>query len=105
MVWIAVGCGEAAPPEPTHRPPAEGEMPGEETFLSELDKTRGRRDIFDVIRDPVFVTASAAHGLTPNEVVLGLDLGIAQVAYPINLLNHHENVEHTLAGIDLLVCW
>jgi len=80
-------------------------MPDEQTFLDELDRTRGHRDSFELIRDPDFVGAGARHGVAPGEMVLGLDLGVAQVAYPINLLNHHENVEHTLAGIDLLVCW
>ena len=100
-----VACGGPETTVPVARPPAPGEMPDEATFLAELDRSRGHRDSFDVIRDPEFVSADAPHGLVSDEMVLGLDLGTAQVAYPINLLNFHENVEHTLAGIDLLVCW
>jgi hypothetical protein len=38
-------------------------------------------------------------------MVLALDLGTAQACYPVQYLNHHEIVEHRLAGVDVLVCW
>ncbi len=85
-------------------PAAADDLPDEEAFLAEMDRSRGHRDVFSVIRDPDFVRASSG-GLKPGEMVLGLDLGDAQFAYPINLLNHHEIVEHTSNGRDLLVCW
>jgi len=85
-------------------PAAPDDLPDEQAFLAEMDRSRGHRDVFSVIRDPEFVPASAA-GFQPGEIVLGLDLGDAQFAYPVNLLNHHEIVEHTSRGRDLLVCW
>lgn len=90
--------------EPVVQPASPDEQPDEETFLSEIDRTMGYRDIFTGIADPEFVTATTAN-LLPGEMVLGLDLGDARFAYPVNLLNHHEIVEHTVDGRDLLVCW
>ena len=92
------------PVEPEVLPAAVDDLPDEAAFLAEMDKSRGHRDVFSVIQDPGFVPASAS-GLQPGEIVLGLDLGDAQFAYPVNLLNHHEIVEHTSNGRDLLVCW
>lgn len=109
VLLAAAGC-DAAPPAPVRVEPlpaiaadAPG-LPPEDTFLAEIDKTRGTRDMFPVVRDPELVPAASA-GLASTEQVLGLDLGTVAVAYPVNLLNHHEIVEHTLAGLDLLVCW
>ena len=90
--------------EPVVLPPSPDDLPDEQAFLDAIDRTRGHRDIFSVIRDPEFVSAAAAD-LRPGEMVLGVDLGDARYAYPVNLLNHHEIVEHTSHGRDLLVCW
>ena len=106
LVFLAVAaCGGSDGPQPQHRPPAAGELPDEAAFLAEIDRTRGTRDCFTVIRDPVFVSADAAHGIADDEIVMGLDLGASQFAYPIQLLNFHEIVEHTAEGLDLLACW
>ncbi len=100
------GCSEVSDlPTATARPPAEGELPSAADFRAQLNKSRGFRDCFSVIRDPEFVTADAAEGFAGAELVMGLDLGRVQVAYPVLLLNHHEIVEHTIEGIDLLACW
>lgn len=103
-VTTLLGCG-APPPQPqvpTFDATAEV---SEQRFLEEVDRTRGFRDCFSVLRDPVFVAADGDHRLTSTEQVIGLDLGDVQFAYPARYLNHHEIVEHTAAGLDLLVCW
>jgi predicted small lipoprotein YifL len=106
LTLLALGaCGDAGAPGPVHRPPADGELPEEAAFLAEIDRTRGERDCFTVIEDPVLVGADGAHGIAFDEIVMGVDLGTTQVAYPIQLLNFHEIVEHTVDGLDLLACW
>jgi hypothetical protein len=85
--------------------PPDPEMPAESAFLADVDRSMGFRDCFQVVRDGQFVPADRAPRMRPEERVLGLDLGDVQIAYPINLLNHVEIVEHAHAGRDLLVCW
>ncbi len=105
MALVALAaCGQGGV-RPERRPPLPGDLPDEAAFLAEVDRTRGVRDCFVPLRDPPLVPADAHHEVAPDEVVLGLDTGRAQVAYPVNLLNHHEIVEHTLDGLELLACW
>lgn len=113
VLVLAVVCAacDAPPPAPTRVEPlpaipndAPG-LPEVERFLTEIDRSRGHRDMFQVLHDPELLRAADAPGMAEFEEVLGLDLGVAQVAYPVNYLNHHEIVEHTVAGLDLLVCW
>jgi hypothetical protein len=105
LLLLLSGCGVAEGPRPVHRPPSADELPPEQAFLDEIDRARGTRDCFEVIRDPLFVSADGPHGIAPGEIVVGVDLGTAQFAYPIQLLNFHEIVEHTVEGVPLLVCW
>ncbi len=101
---LLAACG-ASGPAPVQRPPQPGDLPDETEFLAQVDRSRGTRDCFAVIRDPVFVRATGRHGIADDEIVMGVDLGTTQVAYPIQLLNFHEIVEHTTQGLDLLACW
>lgn len=96
-------CGEAPPPAPA--PPPAAPLVAEPDFLRQIDRTRGTRDCFTVLRDPEFVRADAAPHMTDDESVIALDLGEVQVCYPVQYLNHHEIVEHALAGLELLACW
>ncbi|MCE9636670.1 MAG: DUF3179 domain-containing protein [Planctomycetes bacterium] len=80
-------------------------LPDETTFLAQIDRTRGVKDCFLPLRDPPFVPAADAIGVADGEMVLGLDLGTAQVCYPTLYLNWHEIVEHRMAGLELLACW
>ena len=77
----------------------------ERRFLAEIDRSRGYRDCFPAIRDPEFTTVDGPHGLTDDEIVLGVDTGVSRFAYPVNVLNHHEIVEHDDGPLPLLVCW
>lgn len=99
-------CGPAAaPPVPEAVPVSPDELPPEMRFLEEVDRTRGYRDVFETLRNPPLVPHADAPRMSDDELVLGLDLGAVQVAYPVYYLNHHEIVEQTLAGLELLVCW
>lgn len=110
LALVSTAC-DAAPPaqvrvEPLAAIPGDAPgLPDVEQFLAEIDRSRGHRDMFQVLHDPELLRAAEAPGMAEFEEVLGLDLGVAQVAYPVNYLNHHEIVEHTVAGLDLLVCW
>ena len=80
-------------------------LPPDAQFLAGIDRTMGTRDCFTPVRDGRFVRAADARRMRPDERVLGVDLGSAAVAYPIQYLNLVEIVEHTEAGQELLVCW
>lgn len=80
-------------------------LPPEADFLRQVDRTRGVKDCFTVLRDPEFVEAGSAPHMADGETVVALDLGEVQVCYPVQYLNHHEIVEHRLAGLELLACW
>ncbi len=86
-------------------PPSRARSPPLLRFNAEIDRTRGHRDVFTVIRDPKLLPADRATRMHDDEPVLGLDLGRVQIAYPTRLLDHHEIVEQTLEGLELLVCW
>ena len=101
---LLCACADGGP-EPIAVPFSVDELPQEHAFLDQIDRTKGHRDCFPVIRDPALVPAGEAPRMSPDEMVIGLDLGAVQVAYPINLLNFHEIVEQELEGYDLLVCW
>lgn len=104
VLALAAGCGDA--PGGPHVPAFDAaDLVPESRFLAEIDRTKGTRDCFDVLRDPAFVAADGAHGIADDELVLGLDLGTAQFAYPVRYLNAHEIVEHSAEGLDLLACW
>ena len=105
VAWALAACGDDDASGPGILPFDVADLPTEEAFLSEIDRSKGWRDCFTVIRDPTLVPASRAPRMKPDELVLGLDLGEVQAAYPINYLNHHEIVEQTLEGLDLLVVW
>lgn len=94
--------GEPAAPVPTLPPPR---PIAEREFLDGVDRTRGRRDDFVPLVDPPFAAAADAPGMVDAEMVIALDLGREQVCYPVRYLDHHEIVEHRLAGLELLVCW
>lgn len=111
LLLLVAACGDASRPSAA---PVDAEpggvasapaLPSEDVFLRQIDRTRGSRDDFQVLREPEFVPAAAAPRMDPEELVLGLDLGEVEVAYPVNYLNFHEIVEHELAGLHLLACW
>ena len=100
---VAGACGPTS--GATEYPVDAEALPAETQFLAGIDRTMGTRDCFTVLRDGHFVLAGDARRMQPGERVLGLEIGGAAVAYPLQYLNFVEIVEHTVAGEDLLVCW
>jgi hypothetical protein len=80
-------------------------LPPEPEFLREVDRTMGVRDCFVAVRDGRFVPAAEAPRMRDDERVLGVDIGDAQFAYPIQYLNLVEIVEHRAGDRELLACW
>ena len=105
VLLVLAACSGGERPTPVVLPFAEEDLPAEKAFLERIDRSRGVRDFFPLIQDPVLVPAEQAPRMDPDELILGLDLGAVQVAYPTRLLNFHEIVEHELEGFELLVCW
>jgi hypothetical protein len=103
MTIALVSCGRGEDFGATHADPAK--LPSERTFLAEVNRTMGFRDIYKVLRNPPVVPAADAPRMTDDERVLGLDVDGVRVAYPIQLLNLVEIVEHSVAGREVLVCW
>jgi hypothetical protein len=101
---LLCACGVRGP-ESIDIPVDAASLPPDADFLAQIDRTRGFRDCFTPIRDPRLVPAADAPRMRGDERVLGLDLGLVRIAYPVLYLDHHEIVEHTAAGQDLLVCW
>lgn len=109
---LAPACGDAAPATPpvapAQRPAPDAGLPSERAFLAQIDRTKGTKDCFSVIKDPEFLPADGsrgAHGVTDGELVIGLDLGRTQVCFPTLYLDLHEIVEFRLEGLELLACW
>jgi hypothetical protein len=109
-----------------HREMAETRLPvftspvvradGEEEKLVKLPETRpppdlpiipwGKRDHFQVIRKPWFVSAKEGKKLLAvDEPVLGIVLGGEARAYSTNHLNKHEMVLDEIAGTPILVTY
>jgi hypothetical protein len=64
------------------------------------------RDFFRCITRPIYLTvAEAALSMSPDEVVIGLDIEGDIRSYPINYLNDHEMVQDEIGGTPVLVTW
>ena len=98
-------CGGGDDHGPVALPIDAAALPPEADFLRQVDRTMGVRDCFVTVRDGRFVPAGEAPRMKDDERVLGVDLGDAQFAYPIQYLNLVEIVEHSAGGRELLACW
>lgn len=63
------------------------------------------RDGIPSLDKPVFVRASKADFLRPDDRVLGVALNNVKRAYPIRILNYHEIVNDVLGGRPLVVTY
>ncbi|WP_281557471.1 DUF3179 domain-containing protein [Thalassomonas sp. RHCl1] len=61
------------------------------------------RDGIPALSHPKFVDADKAGFLLPQSRILGVNIAGQAKAYPIAILNHHEIVNDTLAGKDIVV--
>ena len=61
------------------------------------------RDGIPALTHPKFIRAAEASFLTPKSRILGVTIAGQSKAYPIDILNHHEIVNDTLAGKNITV--
>ncbi|MBT3343581.1 MAG: DUF3179 domain-containing protein [Gemmatimonadetes bacterium] len=54
--------------------------------------------------DPLFVAADKA-GMPEDAWILGFAIGEHAFAYDLNLLNHHEIVNHTAGELPIAAVW
>ena len=88
-----------------HGSPA-ADLPVASSVLEQIDRSRGYRDMFQVIDHPTYLTPEqAADQMSDDEVVLGIKVGDEVRAYSINQLNAHELVQDEIGGLPLLVTW
>jgi hypothetical protein len=100
----APGKAPAPPPKP---PPVDEGLPPEAQIRREIgaEPRNRKRDAFPVIRDPRYLRALEAPRMDPAEWVIGTVVGTTPLAYPVNLLNHHEIVVDQRDGVPFVVAW
>jgi len=64
-----------------------------------------RRDCIPAIDDPVYVPAAEADFMAPDTIILGIDYGGEQRAYPLPIMDHHEIVNDEVGGQPVAVTW
>lgn len=64
-----------------------------------------RKDGIPALHAPRLVDAAGATFLHPSNRVIGVSVGAAARAYPINILNWHEAVNDTLGGEPIVVTY
>ncbi|WP_434362225.1 DUF3179 domain-containing protein [Parasalinivibrio latis] len=63
------------------------------------------KDGIPAILSPRYLPSKKAHYLKPDDVVLGLDYGGEQKAFPLRILNWHEVVNDRFAGLPVVVSY
>ena len=63
------------------------------------------RDAIPPIHNPKYDSASEAHWLHSDDIVLGYVGGDRAWAYPIKILNYHEIVNETIGGEEVLISY
>lgn len=63
------------------------------------------KDGIPSIDDPAFETIGASHDLSPNEPVIGLEIGGDARAYPLRILTWHEIVNDQIGGVPVTVTY
>lgn len=62
------------------------------------------RDAVRPVYEPTFVLADEV-GLSPGELVIGVEVGGLARAYPVGFLNHREMVNDRMGDVPVLVTW
>jgi hypothetical protein len=88
-------------------PPLDADLPPEREILREAasDPRNQKPDSFPVFRNPVYVGALEVRGMDPQEWVVGTVVGKTALAFPVNVLNHHEILVDAADGVPFLVTW
>ena len=90
--------------DPTLPPPTPTPSPRPSTFNPAAFRQLLPRDAIRPIYEPAFVSAREA-GLSPRELVIGLDINGESKAYPIGILRFREMVNDVVGGVPVLVTW
>ncbi len=80
-----------------------GLTPEERAILSRTYRVLSKDDILPIYH-PQFVSAAKAP-YSPDELVLGAEIGGDAKAYPITILRGREMVNDELHGVPILVTW
>ncbi len=73
--------------------------------LSEIRSGGPPKDGIPAITAPVFVRASEASFMKDSDRVLGVAVKGGAKAYPVKILNWHEAVNDSIAGLPILATW
>ncbi len=73
--------------------------------LDEIHRGGPPRDGIPALTDPEFVAATSAHGLQPDDRILGLHRNGVRKAYPLGIMNYHEVVNDFFAGEAIAVTY
>ena len=73
--------------------------------LDEIHRGGPPRDGIPALTDPEFVAATSAHGLQPDDRILGLHRNGVSKAYPLGIMNYHEVVNDFFAGEAIAVTY
>jgi hypothetical protein len=94
-------------PAAKEAPPLDADLPPEAEIRKEAssDPRNMKPDAFPVIRNPVYGGALEVKGMDPEEWVIGTVVGKTALAFPVNVLNHHEILVDTVEGVPFLVTW
>jgi hypothetical protein len=73
--------------------------------LGDLHQGCPARDCFASIDNPKYVSVGDAAHVRDDDVVLALSMGGKHRAWPARILDHHEIVNDTIAGIPVAITW
>jgi hypothetical protein len=94
-------------PAPKKEAPLDADLEPEREILREArsDPRNLKADAIPPLRSPAYTGVLDAKRMDPEEWVIGVMIGKTPVAFPVNILNHHEIVIDALDGVSFLVCW
>lgn len=106
VALASLACGQA-PNAPRNSPSSAGRprFACPEPFPVERIVSSVDRDQIPSIEEPEMIPATAATYLSETDLVLGLDLGDDQRAYPYRILNQHEIVKDVVNGRPLTITY
>jgi hypothetical protein len=92
---------------PKKEAPLDADLAPEREILKEAksDPRNQKADSFPVLRGPTYTGVLDAKRMDPEEWVIGVVIGKTPVAFPVNVLNHHEILVDAAEGVPFLVCW
>lgn len=103
------GARPGGKPDPGAKaaPSADADLPPERDILREAhsDPRNWKPDTLAALRSPAYAGVLEAQRMDPDEWVVGTVIGKTALAFPINVLNHHEMVIDSVEDTPFLVSW